>query len=57
MKNLIKLLNKNIIIITLVGAFAIGNTQIEVFEEVEQDLLLNRFSIENMIYTNVVSEE
>lgn len=39
MKNLIKLLNKNIIIITLVGTFAIGKTPIEIFEEVEGDIL------------------
>ncbi|MFQ8921368.1 MAG: hypothetical protein ACLR60_05700 [Clostridium paraputrificum] len=57
MSKLIKLLNKNIIIITLVGSFAIRKTQMEVFEEVEHDLLLNRFSIENIIYTNYISKK
>lgn len=57
MSKLINLLNKNIIIITLVSSFAIRKTPIEVFEEVEHDLLLNRFSIENIIYTNYISKK
>ncbi|WP_300260593.1 hypothetical protein [Clostridium sp.] len=39
MKKLIKLLNKNIIIITLVGTFAMSKTLVEIFEEVESDIL------------------
>ncbi|ELC8443186.1 hypothetical protein QYB59_002215 [Clostridium perfringens] len=39
MKKLIKVLNKNIIIITLVGTFVIGKTPMEIFEEVEGDIL------------------
>ncbi|HAT4214912.1 hypothetical protein P5F33_09870 [Clostridium perfringens] len=51
MRRLIKLLNKNIIIITLVGTFAIGNISIEVFEEVESDILIG-INIETIISKN-----
>ncbi len=36
-----KLLNKKIIIITLVGTLGLSKTSIELFEEVENDLLKN----------------
>lgn len=39
MSKLINLLNKKIIIITLVGSFAVGKTPIEIFEEVESDII------------------
>lgn len=39
--NIIKLLNKNIIIITLVGTLELSKTSMEIFEEVENDLLKN----------------
>ncbi|WP_394883843.1 hypothetical protein [Clostridium tertium] len=38
-----KLLNKNIIIVTLVGTFSISQAPIAIFEEVESDILLNNF--------------
>lgn len=44
MKNLfkiIKLLNKKIIVITLVGTLGLSKTPIELFEEVENDLIKN----------------
>lgn len=48
MSKLINLLNKKIIIITLVGTFALGKTPIEIFEEVESDILTG-FDIETVI--------
>ncbi|WP_412731685.1 hypothetical protein [Clostridium perfringens] len=44
MRNLfkiIKLLNKKIIVITLVGTLGLSKTPIELFEEVENDLIKN----------------
>lgn len=46
-----KLLNKNIIIVTLVGTFSITQAPIAIFEEVESDILLNNFDNRNC-YTN-----
>lgn len=53
MRNLIKivkLLNKNIIIVTLVGTFSVIEVSIAIFEEVENDIRLNK--IDNRNYYN-----
>ncbi|EJT6171449.1 hypothetical protein QTI99_10330 [Clostridium perfringens] len=52
MRKLIKLLNKNIIIITLVGTFVMFKTPAEIFEEVEGDIL-RKINIETKINKNI----
>lgn len=51
MSKLINLSNKKIIIITLVGTFAIAKMPIEIFEEVERDILRG-INIETIVNDN-----
>ena len=53
----IKIVNKNIIIITLVGTFITSTTPIEVFTEVEDDILYNKINVETMINKENIFEE
>lgn len=52
MFEIIKSLNKNIIFIILVGSFNLIQTPVDIFEEVEHDIILNKINIENMINDN-----
>lgn len=53
----IKIVNKNIIIIALVGTFITSTTLIEVFTEVEDDILYNKINVETMINKENIFEE
>ncbi|MDB1937120.1 hypothetical protein PMY12_08850 [Clostridium tertium] len=48
---IIKLLNRNIVIVTLVGTFSINQAPIDIFKEVENDILFNNFDNGNF-YTD-----
>ncbi|HDN2514131.1 TPA: hypothetical protein P1K40_000313 [Clostridioides difficile] len=47
---ILKFLDENIILIILVGTFVVSKTQIDIFEEVEKDILLNKYNLQNSIY-------
>ncbi|MGX4601417.1 hypothetical protein [Faecalimicrobium sp. JNUCC 81] len=51
---ILKFLDENIILIILVGTFVISKAPIDIFEEVEKDILSNKYKLQNSIYREEV---